>query len=181
MSKLEQVEYTTHKGIITIRHAEVKDAEKLIKLIKKVEKETTFLLREPDEFILTVEEEEKFIQSQLDSEVDLTIIAEIDGKIVGICSLNGNTRKRIRHCAKFGIAISIDYCGMGIGKKMMEACINWARENRISRITLEVDTNNFAAISLYMKLGFEIEGTFKNDKLLPDGSYTNGYGLALLL
>lgn len=181
MSKIEQLHHITPKGIANIRHAEVKDAEKLIKLIQKVERETTFLLREPDEFVLTVEQEERFIQSQLDSEVDLMSIAEINGKIVGICSLNGSTRKRIRHCAKFGLAVDMDYSGMGIGRKMMEACIHWARENQISRITLEVDTNNYGAISLYMKLGFEIEGTFKNDKLLPDGSYTNGYAMALLL
>jgi len=181
MSKLGQVEYATQKGIITIRPAEVKDAEELIKLIGKVERQTDFLLREPDEFTLTIEQEEKLIWSQLDSEVDVMLIAKTDGKIVGICSLNGNARKRIRHCAKFAIAVDIEYSGMGIGKKMMEACINWARENRISRITLEVDTNNYGAISLYMKLGFEIEGTFKNDKLLPDGSYTNGYAMALLL
>lgn len=181
MGELERVEYATQKGMITIRHAEVEDAEELIRHIKKVEKETTFLLREVDEFILTVEQEGQLIQRKFDSEVDLQIVAEVDGKIVGSCGFNGNTRKRIRHCAEFGIAIEKEYCGIGIGRKMMEAGIDWARKNGISRITLEVDTNNFRAISLYMKLGFEVEGTLKNDKLLADGTYVSGYAMALLL
>ncbi len=55
------------------------------------------------------------------------------------------------------------------------------KENGIFRITLEVDINNYRAISLYLKLGFEIEGTLRNDKMLSDGSYTSGYVMALLL
>ncbi len=70
---------------------------------------------------------------------------------------------------------------MGIGKNLMKSGIEWAKENGIFRITLEVDINNYRAISLYLKLGFEIEGTLRNDKMLSDGSYTSGYVMALLL
>ncbi|EDT82699.1 GnaT-family acetyltransferase [Clostridium botulinum NCTC 2916] len=70
---------------------------------------------------------------------------------------------------------------MGIGKNLMKSGIEWAKENGIFRITLEVDINNYRAISLYLKFGFEIEGTLRNDKMLSDGSYTSGYAMALLL
>lgn len=181
MGKFEAVEYTTQKGTATIRHAEIRDAGELIQHIKKVDTETTFLMREADEFALTVEQEEQFLQSKLSSEVDLMIIAEVGGKVIGSCALAGSTRRRTRHCASFGIAIEKEYCGIGIGGKMMEAGIDWARNHGISRITLQVDTNNLRAISLYMKYGFEVEGTLRNDKRLADGTFVNSYTMALLL
>lgn len=181
MGKIEEIKYIINNKKVTIRNGRVQDAEKLINLIKKVGKETDFLLKNPDEFNPTVKEEEKFIQSQIDSEVDILIVAETDGEIIGICGLNGNINKKIRHSAEFGLAIEQESCGMGIGKNLMKAGIEWGKENGISRITLKVDTNNYTAISLYLKLGFEIEGTLRNDKMLVDGSYISGYTMALLL
>lgn len=40
-------------------------------------------------------------------------------------------------------------------------------------MTLQVLETNEAAIHLYEKLGFEIEGVLKKDKLLSDGNYYN--------
>lgn len=181
MGKIEEAQYIINNRTINIRNGEVKDAEKLINLIKKVGKETDFLLNNPDEFNITIEEEENFIQNHVDSEVDLLVVAETDGEVIGICGLNGNINKRIRHSAEIALAIEQEFCGMGIGKELMKAGIEWAKENGISRITLKVDTNNYRAISLYLKLGFEIEGTLRNDKMLCDGSYIDGYTMALLL
>jgi len=181
MSTITQIEYTTPKGTIIIRHAMQEDAEELIRHVKKVEKETAFLMREPDEFTMTIEQEKQYLQDKLDSEVSLQMVAENNGKIIGSCSLNGSTRRRTRHCAELGIAIEQEYCGAGIGRKMMETGIECAKRNGISRVTLEVDTNNYKAICLYMKLGFEIEGTFRNDKRLANGTYVSGYAMALLL
>ncbi|EKN42610.1 GNAT family acetyltransferase [Clostridium botulinum CFSAN001627] len=181
MGKIKQAKYNINGKTIIIRHAEVQDADQLINFIKKVNQETDFLLKDPEEVCLTIKEEKEFIQSQIDSQVDLLIVPEVDGKIVGVCSLNGNTNKRIRHSAQFGLAVEKEYCGMGIGKNLMKSGIQWAKENGIFRITLEVDINNYRAISLYLKFGFEIEGTLRNDKMLSDGSYTSGYAMALLL
>lgn len=181
MGKIKEENYLVKNKKLTIRHAEIQDAEKLIELMNKLDVETTFLLREPDEFELSFEQEKTYIQSQQDSEVNVFIVAEIDGKIIGTCGINGNTRKRIRHAATLGVAIEKEFWGMGIGKKLMEIGIKWAKENGKSRITLEVDTENHRATSLYIKLGFEVEGTFRNDKILADGSCKNGYAMALLL
>jgi RimJ/RimL family protein N-acetyltransferase len=180
MAKIQQVEYSIDNKKFILRHAEVEDAEKLIELMRKLDVETTFLLREADEFTLTIDQEKEFIKKQQDSEVNLLILVEVDGKVIGSCGINGNTRKRLRHSANLGIAILREYWGMGIGKKLIETGIKWTKENDMSRITLQVDTNNYRAISLYLKLGFEIEGTLKNDKILSDGSYRNTYTMALL-
>lgn len=49
----------------------------------------------------------------------------------------------------------------------------WADTNGIQKITLNVLETNTNAIKLYQKLGFEIEGILKKDKLLSDGKLYN--------
>lgn len=44
--------------------------------------------------------------------------------------------------------------GMGIANILMNQMINFAKENNLKNITLEVNKNNEVAISLYKKYGF---------------------------
>jgi ribosomal protein S18 acetylase RimI-like enzyme len=66
-----------------------------------------------------------------------------------------------------------DYWGYGIGKNLLAESIAWADTNGIQKITLNVLETNTNAIKLYQKLGFEIEGILKKDKLLSDGKLYN--------
>ncbi len=63
-------------------------------MLLKSKSRNRFLLKDPEEVCLTIKEEKEFIQSQIDSQVDLLIVPEVDGRIVGVCSLNGNTNKK---------------------------------------------------------------------------------------
>jgi RimJ/RimL family protein N-acetyltransferase len=180
MGRMSTVKHIIDGKSLILRHGEVSDAEELVELMGRLNAETTFLLREPDEFDVTIAQEEEFIQYQQDSEVNLFIVAEFDGRLVGTCGIMGSTRRRLRHTAKLAIAIEKNCWGLGIGKRLMEAGIQWAKENAVSRIALEVDTNNYRAIGLYLKMGFIVEGTLKNDKLMADGSYRSAYTMALL-
>ena len=75
--------------IITLRNAEISDAENLITYMKITSFETPFLLREPDEFHLTSEQEECFIQNTIDNTRELMLLATADGCHIGNCSLSG--------------------------------------------------------------------------------------------
>ena len=68
---------------IFLRSAEEKDAEALIDYMKITAAETPFLLREPDEISLTIEQEQAFIKAKKDSENELLLIAEIGGRHIG--------------------------------------------------------------------------------------------------
>ena len=63
--------------IITLRNAEISDAENLITYMKITSFETPFLLREPDEFHLTSEQEECFIQNTIDNPRELMLLATV--------------------------------------------------------------------------------------------------------
>jgi hypothetical protein len=51
-----------------------------------------------------------------------------------------------------------DRISQGIGTRLMKAAIDWAQDKRIVRLELEVYAENAAAIHLYEKFGFEVEG-----------------------
>ena len=58
-----------------MRNAEEDDAASLIKFMKITTGETPFLIREPDEFSLTIEQEKIFIKEQKDNPRALMLIA----------------------------------------------------------------------------------------------------------
>ena len=70
-----------------LRSAKVSDAADLIDYLKVTAGETPFLIREPEEISITLEQEEAFIKGKLEDERELMLIATVDGKHVGNCSL----------------------------------------------------------------------------------------------
>lgn len=175
-----------HKSITTIkdkqdreiilRSAEEKDAEFLLDFLKITAAETPFLLREPDEIALSIEQEQDFIKAKKDSENEILLIAEIEGKHIGNCSLMSvGGFRRYRHRCEIAIALYQEYCGLGIGKAMLEMLLDIAKQVGYEQAELEVIANNKSAIALYEKLGFQKYGTFPNNMKYADGSYGDAY------
>ncbi len=82
-------------------------------------------------------------------------IAECDGNIVGgggVAQLKG-TYQSICELQKFYILP--EYRGRGIGQKILDLCLNYARENGYSRCYIETVERMNAAETLYRKAGFE--------------------------
>jgi RimJ/RimL family protein N-acetyltransferase len=73
------------------------------------------------EFTLTEEQEAQFIQVMADAGNSLYLVAEADGRIIGVLTLEGGNRKFNRHAATLGISVAKDYRGQGIGRALMRA------------------------------------------------------------
>lgn len=161
---------------IILRTAEENDAEKLIDYLKITATETPFLIREPDEITLSIKQEQDFIRTKKDSENELLLIAEIGGRHIGNCSLMSiGGYKRYRHRCDIAIALYKEYCGLGIGKAMLETVLDIAEKAGYEQAELEVIADNKPAIALYEKLGFKIYGTFPDNMKYEDGSYVDAY------
>lgn len=161
---------------IILRTAEENDAEKLIDYLKITAAETPFLIREPDEITLSIKQEQDFIRTKKDSENELLLIAEIGGRHIGNCSLMSiGGYKRYRHRCDIAIALYKEYCGLGIGKAMLETVLDIAEKAGYEQAELEVIADNKPAIALYEKLGFKIYGTFPDNMKYEDGSYVDAY------
>lgn len=159
-----------------LRSAEVRDAEALLTYLKKTAAETRFLMREPEEITLTLEQEEAFLREKEPEERELMLIAEMDGVHVGNCSVSslGNCL-RYKHRCSMAIALYQEYCGLGIGKQMMRTALDVAKKCGYEQAELEVVTTNEQAIRLYQSLGFEIYGEQKHSMKYKDGSYADEY------
>ena len=144
---------------IVLRNATPEDAEDLITYLKVTTAETPYLIREPEEVIMTQEQETAFINNCLNSDRSLMLIATLDGKHIGNCSFNpvGNY-KRYRHRCEVAIALYQEFCGYGIGKIMLETVLKAAKESGFEQAELEVISDNQNAITLYEKLGFQKYG-----------------------
>lgn len=169
----------------TIRTPRVEDAAALIAYMEVIDQETTFLTREPGEFAqnVTLEKEQAFLRACLEDEGQLFLIVEDgDGSIVATCNCSSMAcRQRHRHRAELGISVKQAYWRQGLGRRMMELLEEWAAAQGIEKLALEVDTQNFRAIGLYLSKGYTVEGTLRHTAKMADGTYRDYYAMAKFL
>ena len=162
--------------IIVLRNARPEDAEDLIRYLKTTSAETPYLIREPEEITMTDTKERQLIQAKIDADRELMLVALLDGKHVGNCSLMSIAPyKRYKHRCEVAIALYKEYCGCGIGKAMLQIVLDVAKQVGYEQAELEVVAENKDAIHLYEKLGFEKYGTFPDSMKFADGSYMDAY------
>ena len=112
---------------------------------------------------------------------DLLLVAERDGAVVGSAGLHPvGTALRRRHVLTLGISVAREAQGQGVGSALMAAMCDYAdRWAGVLRIELTVYTDNAAAIALYRKFGFEVEGSHRA-YALRDGRYVDALAMARL-
>ena len=89
-----------------------------------------------------------------------TLVIENNAKVVGHLTLFLSPKARHKHCAGLAIAVHPEHHGKGIATKLMHEAINQA-DNWLNlvRLELQVHADNTAAIALYQRMGFQLEGT----------------------
>ena len=106
------------------------------------------------------------------------LVAEVDGRIVGATTLRRGRSPRMQHVADCGVSVHSNYWGQGVGSALIAAIVdladNWLN---VKRIELEVYVDNKAAIHLYEKFGFTIEGT-KRKYAFREGEYVDTHVMA---
>jgi len=109
------------------------------------------------------------------------LVAVVDDRVVGMLGLHSFPNKpRRRHAATIGMGVHDDWQGKGIGTALMRACVEMADKwLNLTRLELEVYTDNEAAIRLYERFGFEREGTLRQ-YAFRDGQYVDSYLMARL-
>lgn len=166
---------------VIIREAERDDAEQMINFYNFVGGETDFLSFGKDDFKKNPAEYENYIEDIKKEQNLIILLAIAEGEIIGIATINSNQKARIRHVGVLGIVIEKRYWGLGLGRKLMNLLINWAKTNNITKkILLLTNENNIAAQELYKKIGFIEEGLLKKDNYI-NGVYYNTVIMGLIL
>lgn len=159
---------------IVIRRAEARDAEALCRTFNAPRAQAGTLqmpMPSPDLW-------RKRIADQ--PQEDYFLVAEVGGELVGNAGLHQAGRTRRRHAGTVGMSVRDDWQGKGIGSALMARIIDLAdRWFDYRRLELTVYTDNAAALALYRKFGFEIEGTLR-EYAFRDGAYVDAYTMARL-
>lgn len=91
---------------------------------------------------------------------EYSLVAVVDDRVVGQLGLEVQRNPRRRDVGKFGMAVHDDFQNRGVGSALMAAMIELADGwLGLRRLELEVWADNPAAIHLYEKFGFVVEGT----------------------
>ena len=138
-----------------LRNGTEKDGKAVLDNFILTHEQTDNLLSYPDESDITVEREAQFLKSRTESASEIEILAEVDGIVVGLAGIDQvGSKYKVCHRADFGISVDKAYWGLGIGRALMEACIECAKKAGYEQIELNVVAENSRAIDMYEKAGF---------------------------
>ena len=167
---------------LLIREAEPGDAVELVTFLNRVSLETDFTSLDGDGILLTGEEMEVFLNKQASSDNQISLLAFLNGKIAGIVNITADQRKRVRHIGDLFIVIGKKYWNNGLGSLLLEEVIEWAQASGIlRRLQLTVQTRNQAAVYLYQKHGFVIEGRQERGAYIEEGEFIDVYLMGRLI
>ena len=166
---------------LTIRNARKEDAAELITYINIVGGESDNLLFGANEFNMTVEQEEKFIESLTQAQTSTLLVGEVDGRIICVGNISARNRERVAHQCELALSVLKEFWGQGVGTALMKALIDFAKSTgKLEIIHLKVKADNVPAIALYKKLGFQEIGRFPRDTKI-DGVYYDAILMNLYL
>ena len=156
----------------TVRSVEPEDAGRMLQYMKIILGETPFLLRTPEEFDYTQEEEAVILARRRNDPRCLMLVAELDGQIIACADISSHGAKsRLFHRGEMGVSVQKDFWRLGIGSAMMDRLTAFAGQAGYEQIELTVEAKNTRAQALYRKYGFTVYGTRPHGMKYPDGSY----------
>jgi len=91
------------------------------------------------------------LEKSYSSDMNKIFVATIENEIVGFVLIQKTDEVNID-----SIAVKLDFRNRGVATKLIETAKNFAKDNDIDVVSLEVGYKNISAFLLYEKLGFEI-------------------------
>lgn len=114
----------------------------------------------------------------VESEAAHSFVAADEGRVIG----NLGMHPVMPGVLGLGMSIDAGYRGRGVGTRLMQAAIEWARQqDSVHKIELEVWPHNVAAQALYAKCGFTVEGRRVRHYRRRNGELWDAIVMALVL
>lgn len=138
-----------------LRNGVESDGQEVLEIFNLTHGETDYLLSYPDENSFDAVQESQFLKGKTESENEIEILAVLDGRVAGTAGIEAiGNKDKVKHRAEFGVSVAREYWGLGIGRALMEACIECARQAGYMQLELDVVAENTSAISMYQSAGF---------------------------
>jgi RimJ/RimL family protein N-acetyltransferase len=114
-------------------------------------------------------------RSLLDPQAEL-LVALVGDRVVG--GLGAELRHGV---VSFGMMVAADVRRTGVGGALLGACLGWARAHRAHKVALQVWPHNHAAIALYERVGFRLEGRLRRHYRRRSGQLWDALVMGLVL
>ena len=111
---------------VTIRSAETDDAAKLLQTIKEYVNDSDYIPKISEEIKITIQQEEDWINSFIQDDNSLLLVAEFEGKIIGNLDITASSRKIMQHTAVIGMGMLTEWRNSGLGTQLMKYALEWA-------------------------------------------------------
>jgi streptothricin acetyltransferase len=153
---------------ITIRKIDSQESPQTKSFSRKSTVNSRLVLRiENEKLAYTIEPVEPYERDVPVEDVDYGFDAT--GPVIFFAESDGNIAGRIkmmrwwnRFACVEDLVVNPEYRGMGVGRRLLERGIQWARENGFPGVMLETQDDNVPACMLYQSCGFVISGFDRN-------------------
>jgi len=106
----------------------------------------------------SVSDERRYLRA-VRRHVDAAVFVAVDGdEIVGRLSVARDPHPASSHVADLGLIVAATHRRRGIGRRLLETAVSWARGAGVRKLELHVFPWNGPAIQLYERFGFVREG-----------------------
>jgi RimJ/RimL family protein N-acetyltransferase len=147
-----------------VRRSTEADARAFVDLMEAVAGEGRFIGRE---LPLDRAALDRSFRAGLDDSDRLSLVATVDGRVVGSLGL---THDGMGH-ADLGMLLAIDARGRGLGSALLREATAWADAHPVvHKVCLQAWPHNTAALALYRRHGFLVEGHLHRHWRRRDGS-----------
>lgn len=159
----------------------VGDYDQISSLISKLSDESDNFPFSSEDFNISAENIGKYINYLNSRPNSIFYIAKVENEIVGIAYLEGGKRERTFHCTTLGLGVLKKYNNIGIGSILNKALVEFASNGEyIAKIELQVRSDNRAAINVYKKCGFILEGK-SSRALFIEGEFYDYINMGMII
>ena len=140
---------------MNVRSLRPEDAEEYVEIRREA------LLQEPQSFASSPEDDKsssvEFVRSAL-ADSGQTILGAFSPDLIGVVGIYRDRHVKASHKAHiWGMYVSPAGRGSGVGRRLMESAIRWARDQgEVTHIHLVVSSRTPIAKKLYLSLGFHV-------------------------
>ncbi len=157
-----------------MRPAQAGDVDALVEHYVAVAREGRWIASEPP---FDVERRRARMLDRVEDHATHVLVAEAEGEVVGMLTVTATPWG----FGEIGMSVAPSWRGRGVGTALLEGCVEWARERRLHKLSLEVFPHNEAALALYRKFGFQEEGYLRQHYRRRNGERWDSVVMGLLL
>jgi RimJ/RimL family protein N-acetyltransferase len=158
----------------SLRTARADDIDPILDQLDEVAAERKWISSEPP---IPRDRYRESFEKWLDDDHALMVVAEADSELIGHLSAAGREHRPV----EIGMSVAKEWRGRGVGTALVQHCVDWAREQGVHKLALQVWPHNDAARHLYEKFGFEQEGVLRSHYRRQNGELWDAIVMGLLL